>query len=70
MSTLVRWEPFRDIAQMQSEMSRLVERPLRERQPHAAGVGARARRLGDRDRRRLRVRPPGLAEDEISIEVA
>ena len=57
MATLVRFDPFRELAGFQSEMSRLMNGLLEGNGRDDAGLGARARRLGDRGRDRLRVRP-------------
>ena len=70
MSTLVRWEPFRDLAQVQTEMSRLVNGLFEngERMPRtfipALDVWETANDVV------YAFDLPGLAEDEISIEVA
>lgn len=70
MSTLVRWEPFRDIAQMQSEMSRVFDGLLGSRGRTAQGW-VPALDVWETDSDVVYAFDlPGLAEDEISIEVA
>ena len=70
MSTLVRWEPFRDLAQVQTEMSRwvngLFENGGRTSQTFipALDVWETANEVV------YAFDLPGLAEDELSIEVA
>jgi HSP20 family protein len=70
MSTLVRWEPFRDIAQMQSEMSRLVN-GLFEGGSRTPQAWVPALDVWETENDVVYAFDlPGLAEDEISIEVA
>ena len=70
MSTLVRWEPFRDIAQMQSEMSRLAT-ALFEGGSRPAQGWVPALDVWETESDVVYAFDlPGLAEDEISIEVA
>ncbi len=70
MSTLVRWEPFRDIAQMQGEMSRLVS-GLLENGSRTPQAWVPALDVWETDNDVVYAFDlPGLVEDEISIEVA
>ena len=57
MATLVRWDPFREVAALQNEMSRCSELFREGERRERAELGPGARRLGDRRRDRLRVRP-------------
>ena len=69
MSTLVRWEPFRDIAQVQSEMSRLFDGLLSNRGRATQGW-VPALDVWETDGEVVYAFDlPGLAKDEISIEV-
>jgi len=70
MSTLVRWEPFRDIAQVQSEMSRLAN-ALLEGGSRAAQGWVPSLDVWETEHDVVYAFDlPGLTEDEISIEVA
>jgi HSP20 family protein len=70
MSTLVRWEPFRDIAQMQGEMSRLFDGLLQNR-GRSTQSWVPALDVWETDGEVVYAFDlPGLAKDEISIEVA
>jgi HSP20 family protein len=70
MSTLVRWEPFRDIAQMQGEIGRLFD-GLFENRSRSAHGSVPAHHVVDTEISDVHAFDlPGLAEDEISIEVA
>ncbi len=70
MSTLVRWEPFRDITQMQSEMSRLVN-GLFEGGGRTPQAWVPALDVWETESDVVYAFDlPGIAEDEISIEVA
>ena len=71
MSTLVRWEPFRDIAQMQTEMSRLFDGLLQNRGGRSSQGWVPALDVWETDGEVVYAFDlPGLAKDEISIEVA
>jgi HSP20 family protein len=69
MTTLVRWEPFREIAQMQSEMGRLFDGLMEGRRGTQNWVPALDVWETESDVV-YAFDLPGLAEDEISIEVA
>ena len=70
MTTLVRWEPFRDIAQMQSEMGRLFD-GLLEGRGRATQSWVPALDVWETETDVVYAFDlPGLSEDEISIEVA
>ena len=60
MATLVRWEPFRELASLQSEMSRMLNGIAGAESRGAATEWAPALDVWEtEDRARLRVRPPG-----------
>jgi HSP20 family protein len=70
MSTLVRWEPFRDITQLQSEMSRLVG-GLFDNGGRTPQAWVPALDVWETEHDVVYAFDlPGIAEDEISIEVA
>jgi HSP20 family protein len=70
MSTLVRWEPFRDLAQVQTEMSRLVN-GLFENGGRTSQTWIPALDVWETANDVVYAFDlPGLVEDEISIEVA
>ncbi len=70
MATLVRWEPFRDIAQMQSEMGRLFD-GLFEGRGRGSESWVPALDVWETDDELVYAFDlPGLEESEISIEVA
>src|SRR4029079_12030359 len=70
MATLVRWEPFRDIAQMQTEMGRLFDGLFESRGRGSEGW-IPALDVWETDSDIVYAFDlPGLAESEISIEVA
>ena len=70
MTTLVRWEPFREIAQMQSEMGRLFDGLLEGRGRGSQGWVPALDVWETETDVVYAFDLPGLAEDEISIEVA
>ena len=72
MATLVRWEPFRELASLQSEMSRMHERPRRSGRPGAARrTWAPALDVWETDAELVYAFDlPGVPEDAIQIEVA
>jgi len=70
MSTLVRWEPFRDIAQMQGEIGRLFDGLFENRSRSAQGWVPALDVWETESDVVYAFDLPGLAEDEISIEVA
>ena len=70
MATLVRWEPFRDIAQMQTEMGRLVDGLLESRDRGSEGWIPALDVWETESDIVYAFDLPGLAESEISIEVA
>ncbi len=70
MATLVRWEPFRDIAQMQSEMSRLFDGLFDGRGRGAESWVPALDVWETEDELVYAFDLPGLEENEISIEVA
>jgi len=70
MATLVRWEPFRDIAQMQTEMGRLVDGLLESRGRGSEGWIPALDVWETESDIVYAFDLPGLAESEISIEVA
>jgi HSP20 family protein len=70
MSTLVRWEPFRDIAQMQGENGRLFDGLIENRSRSAQGWVPALDVWETESDVVYAFDLPGLAEDEISIEVA
>ena len=70
MTTLVRWEPFRDIARMQNEMGRLFD-GLFESRGRASEAWVPALDVWETASDVVYAFDlPGLAESEISIEVA
>ena len=70
MTTLVRWEPFRELAQMQSEMGRLFD-GLFEGRGRGTQTWVPALDVWETETDVVYAFDlPGLAEDEISIEVA
>ena len=70
MTTLVRWEPFREIAQMQSEVGRLFE-GLFDGRGRGSQPWVPALDVWETDNEVVYAFDlPGLTEDEISIEVA
>ena len=70
MTTLVRWEPFRDIARMQNEMGRLFD-GLFESRGGASEAWVPALDVWETASDVVYAFDlPGLAESEISIEVA
>ena len=70
MATLVRWEPFRDIAQMQTEMGRLVDGLLESRGRASEGWIPALDVWETESDIVYAFDLPGLAESQISIEVA
>ena len=69
MSTLVRWEPFREIAQMQGEMSRLLGL-LDSGQTRGSQTWVPAIDVWETDNELVYAFDlPGMSEDKISIEV-
>jgi len=70
MATLVRWEPFRDIAQMQSEMGRLFDGLFESRGRGSEGWIPALDVWETENDIVYAFDLPGLAESEISIEVA
>ena len=70
MATLVRWEPFRDIAQMQSEMGRLFDGLFESRGRGSEGWIPALDVWETENDIVYAFDLPGLAEDAISIEVA
>jgi len=74
--SIVRWEPFRDLSSIQSEMNRLFSTVL-ESPGTAAGQSAGVQRrwapamdlLESGDHFVLRADLPGLSEEDVSIEV-
>jgi HSP20 family protein len=69
MTTLVRWEPFRDIAQLQGEMSRLFN-GLLEGQGRTSQGWVPALDVWETDTAVVYAFDlPGLAEEQIAIEV-
>lgn len=69
MSTLVRWEPFRDLAQLQGEMSRLFGGVF-DGQSRASQGWVPALDVWETENELVYAFDlPGLNEDEISIEV-
>jgi HSP20 family protein len=70
MATLVRWEPFRDIAQMQSEMGRLLD-GLFDGRGRGSETWIPALDVWETESDLVYAFDlPGLEEGEISIEVA
>jgi HSP20 family protein len=70
MTTLVRWEPFRELAQMQSDMGRLFD-GLFEGRGRGTQTWVPALDVWETESDVVYAFDlPGLAEDEISIEVA
>jgi HSP20 family protein len=70
MTTLVRWEPFREIAQMQSEMGRLFDGLFEGRGRGTQGWVPALDVWETETEVVYAFDLPGLSEDEISIEVA
>jgi HSP20 family protein len=70
MTTLVRWEPFREIAQMQSEMGRLFDGLFDGRSRGSQGWVPALDVWETESDVVYAFDLPGLSEDEISIEVA
>ena len=69
MTTLVRWEPFRDIAQLQGEMSRLFD-GLLDNGGRSTQSWVPPLDVWETDTDLVYALDlPGLAEDEIAIEV-
>ena len=69
MATLVRWEPFRELASLQSEMSRMLS-GLAGGETRASGW-APALDVWETDSELVYAFDlPGVAEDEVKIEVA
>jgi HSP20 family protein len=69
VSTLVRWEPFREIAQMQGEMSRLLGL-LDSGQTRGSQTWVPAIDVWETDNELVYAFDlPGMSEDKISIEV-
>lgn len=69
MSTLIRWEPFRELAQLQGEMSRLVN-GLSDGQARTARNWLPSIDVWETDTDLVYAFDlPGLTEDEIAIEV-
>ena len=70
MTTLVRWEPFRELAQMQTDMGRLFD-GLFEGRGRGTQTWVPALDVWETESDVVYAFDlPGLAEDEISIEVA
>jgi HSP20 family protein len=70
MTTLVRWEPFRDLAQMQSEVGRLFD-GLFDGRSRGSQTWVPPLDVWETDNEIVYAFDlPGLSEDEISIEVA
>jgi HSP20 family protein len=68
MATLVRWEPFRELAQLQGEVSRLMN-GLLEGQSRAPQAWVPALDIWETDTELVYAFDlPGVAEDEITIE--
>jgi HSP20 family protein len=72
--TIVRWEPFREISSLQSEMNRLFDSVFDA--PRRGGNGGAMRRwmpamdlVETEDQFVLRADLPGMSEDDITIEV-
>lgn len=70
MATLVRWEPFRDIAQMQTEMGRLFDGLLSTRGRASEGWVPALDVWETESDIVYAFDLPGLSQSEISIEVA
>jgi HSP20 family protein len=70
MATLVRWEPYRDIAQMRSEMGRLFDGLFESRGRGSEGWIPALDVWETENDIVYAFDLPGLAENEISIEVA
>jgi HSP20 family protein len=72
--TIVRWEPFRELSTLQSEMNRLFDSVFDA--PRGGGNGGAMRRwmpamdlVETEDQFVLRADLPGMSEDDIKIEV-
>ena len=71
MATLVRWEPFRELAALQSEMSRMMDGIAEPRGRGVAPVWAPALDVWETDTELVYAFDlPGVAEAAIRIEVA
>ena len=73
---IVRWEPFRELATLQSEVNRLFNSAFDTPAPGGNGGGGAARRwmpamdlVETDDHFVLRADLPGLSEDDVKIEV-
>jgi HSP20 family protein len=69
MSTLVRWEPFRDIAQMQGEIGRLFDGLFENRSRSAQGWVPALDVWETEGELVYAVDLPGVSEDKISVEL-
>jgi len=71
MATLVRWEPFRELASLQSEMSRMWDGLAASQGRTAGSVWAPALDVWETDTELVYAFDlPGVPEDAIKIEVA
>ena len=69
MATLVRWEPFREIATLQNEMSRLLNTVTGAGNGSSAGNWVPALDVWETEREIVfALDLPGIPEDDISIE--
>jgi HSP20 family protein len=68
MATLVRWEPFREIATLQNDMSRLMNAVLGETQDTTRGWVPSVDVWETADELVYAFDLPGIPEDKISIE--
>jgi HSP20 family protein len=69
MTTLVRWEPFRDLTQLQGEMSRLMNGLFEGSQTRAAQSWVPALDVWETDSELVYAFDvPGVPEDKITIE--
>lgn len=70
MATLVRWDPFRELAALQNEMSRLLGSFLREPDSGADRAWVPALDVWETDNEIVyAVDLPGVPEDKISVEL-
>ena len=71
MATLVRWEPFRELASLQTEMGRMLSGLAEGPNRSAPSAWAPAVDVWETDRELVYAFDlPGVPEDEIKIEVA
>jgi len=71
MATLVRWEPFRELASLQSEMSRMLNGITEDQSRMATSSWAPALDVWETDAELVYAFDlPGVPEDAIQIEVA